>query len=64
MVIAKNEFIKDHADRVDAFMDAYKESVDFVNSDTEAAAQIIGDHDIIPKRGCTEGNSGLQYCIH
>lgn len=49
VVIAKNEFIKDHADRVDAFMDAYKESVDFVNSDTEAAAQIIGDHDIIPK---------------
>ena len=34
---------------VDAFMDAYKESVDFVNSDTEAAAQIIGDHDIIAK---------------
>lgn len=49
VVIAKNEFIKDHADQVDAFMDAYKESVDFVNSDTEAAAQIIGDHDIIPK---------------
>ena len=49
VVIAKNEFIKDHADRVDAFMDAYKESVDFVNSDTEASAQIIGDHDIIPK---------------
>ena len=39
----------DHADKVKDFMDAYKESVDFVNSDTEAAAQIIGDHDIIAK---------------
>ena len=29
-------------------MDAYKDSVEFVNSDTEAAAQIIGNHDIIP----------------
>ena len=35
--------------KVNDFMDAYKESVDFVNSDTEAAAQIIGDHDIIAK---------------
>ncbi len=25
-----------------------KDSVEFVNSDTEAAAQIIGNHDIIP----------------
>ena len=49
VVIANNEFVQDHADKVNDFMDAYKESVDFVNSDTEAAAQIIGDHDIIAK---------------
>lgn len=49
VVIANNELIQDHADKVNDFMDAYKESVDFVNSDTEAAAQIIGDHDIIAK---------------
>ena len=49
VVIANNEFVQDHADKVNDFMDAYKASVDFVNSDTEAAAQIIGDHDIIAK---------------
>mgnify|MGYP001205053987 CR=1 FL=1 len=49
VVIANNEFVQDHADKVNDFMDAYKESVDFVNSDAEAAAQIIGDHDIIAK---------------
>ena len=49
VVIANNEFVQDHSDKVNDFMDAYKESVDFVNSDTEAAAQIIGDHDIIEK---------------
>ena len=49
VVIANNEFVHDHADKVNDFMDAYKESVDFINSDTEAAAQIIGDHDIIAK---------------
>ena len=49
VVIANNEFVQDHSDKVNDFMDAYKESVDFVNSDTEAAAQIIGDHDIIAK---------------
>ena len=49
VVIANNEFVQDHADKVNDFMDAYKESVDFVNSDTESAAQIIGDHDIIAK---------------
>ena len=49
VVIANNEFVQDHADKVNDFMDVYKESVDFVNSDTESAAQIIGDHDIITK---------------
>ena len=34
---------------MDAFMDAYKNSVEFVNSDAEAAAKIIGAHDIIPE---------------
>lgn len=48
-VIVRNEFLKEHKDTVDAFMDQYKESVDFVNGDTEAAAEIIGAHDIIAK---------------
>ena len=48
VVIARNDYLKEHEADIDAFMDAYKDSVEFVNSDTEAAAQIIGNHDIIP----------------
>ena len=49
VVIARNDYLKEHEADVDAFMDAYKNSVEFVNSDTDAAAEIIGDHDIIPE---------------
>lgn len=49
VVVARNDYLKEHEVDVDAFMDAYKASVDFVNSDTEAAAEIIGAYDIIPK---------------
>ena len=46
VVIANNEFVQDHADKVNDFMDAYKESVDFVNSDTEDVykRQVISLH--------------------
>lgn len=47
VVVARNDYLKEHEADVDAFMDAYKNSVEFVNSDTEAAAEIIGNHDII-----------------
>lgn len=46
-VIVRNEFLEEHKDDVNVFMDAYKKSVDFVNSDVEAAAEIIGAHDIV-----------------
>ena len=49
VVIARNDYLKEHEADIDAFMDAYKNSVEFVNSDTDAAAKIIGDHDIIPE---------------
>ena len=47
VVVARNDYLKEHEVDIDAFLDAYKDSVDFVNSDTEAAAKIIGDHDIV-----------------
>ena len=49
VVVGRNDYLKEHEADVDAFMDAYKNSVEFVNSDTEAAAKIIGAHDIIPE---------------
>lgn len=49
VVIVRNEFLKEHEDDVKIFLDAYEKSVDFVNTDTEAAAEIIGKHEIVPK---------------
>lgn len=48
VVVARSEYLKEHEADVAAFMDAYRDSVEFVNNDTEAAAEIIGAHDIIP----------------
>jgi NitT/TauT family transport system substrate-binding protein len=49
VVIAKNEFLQKNPDKVNEFLDVYKASVDFVNSDPEAASAIIGAHDIVAK---------------
>ena len=48
VVIGRNEYLKEHEADVNAFLDAYKDSVEFVNSNVDAAAEIIGNHDIIP----------------
>lgn len=48
-VIVRNEFLEAHKDDVNVFMDAYKKSVDFVNSEVEQAADIIGAHDIVAR---------------
>ncbi|MCI6018561.1 MAG: ABC transporter substrate-binding protein [Clostridiales bacterium] len=47
VVIAKNEYLSEHKADVEAFLQAYEQSVDFVNEDIEAAAKIIGAHDIV-----------------
>ena len=47
VVVVRNDYLKEHEADVDAFMDAYKASVEFVNSEPDQAAKIIGDHDII-----------------
>ena len=47
VVVVRNDYLKEHESDVDAFMDAYQASVEFVNSDPDQAAKIIGAHDII-----------------
>lgn len=49
VAVVRNEYLKAHKDEVNAFMDAYKNSVAYVNSDAEGAAEIIGNHDIVAK---------------
>jgi NitT/TauT family transport system substrate-binding protein len=47
VVVARTQFIEENPDVVSAFLDHYKESVDFVNSNTDEAAELIGSYDIV-----------------
>lgn len=49
VVIVRNEFLNEHKDAVDKFMEQYEKSVDFVNDSPDEAAEIIGSHDIVAK---------------
>ena len=48
VAVVRTEFAKEHPEAVTAFMEHYKESVDFVNENTADAAQLIGSYDIVP----------------
>ena len=48
VVIARKAYVEAHPDTVAAFLDAYQASVSFVNSDVEAAAELVGAYDIVP----------------
>jgi NitT/TauT family transport system substrate-binding protein len=47
VVVARTQFIEENPDAVSAFMDYYNKSVDYVNSDTDGAAELIGKYDIV-----------------
>lgn len=49
VIIVRNEFLNEHKDAVDKFMEQYEKSVDFVNDRPDEAAEIIGSHDIVAK---------------
>ena len=47
VVVARKDFIEAHPDAVSAFMDHYKESVDFVNGNVEEASKLVEKYDIV-----------------
>lgn len=47
VAVARREFVDEHAEAVSELLDAYATSVDFVNEDTVAAAELIGAAGII-----------------
>ena len=49
VVVVQKAYAEAHPDQVAAFMEAYHASVDFVNSDLENAARLVGQYDIIPE---------------
>ncbi|MBQ2943883.1 MAG: ABC transporter substrate-binding protein [Ruminococcus sp.] len=48
-VIGRTDFINAYEGEIDEFLEDYKESVDFINTATDEAAQMIVDAGIIPK---------------
>ena len=47
VVVVRKAFAEQNPEAVSAFLDHYQESVDFVNSDVAAAAQLVGAFDIV-----------------
>jgi len=47
-VVARTEFVEAHPEQVDAFLKEYEASIDFVNDDQDAAAEIIAELGITP----------------
>jgi len=48
-VIVRREFAENHPEKVEDFLDAYSESVAFVNSDAAAASELVQKHGVMPK---------------
>lgn len=49
VVIARNDFISENPDAFETFLSDYKDSVDFVNSNNDEAAALVGKYDIVPE---------------
>ena len=48
VVVARTAFVEEHPEQVAAFLEAYGASVDWVNTEVEAAAELVGSYDIVP----------------
>lgn len=47
VVVARSEFVKENPEAVRNFLDHYKESVDYVNDNTDDAAKLVGKYEIV-----------------
>ncbi len=50
-VVARTQFIEEHAGAVDAFLKEYAASIDYVNNNVEQAAELIAGFGIAPSAG-------------
>lgn len=49
VVVGRTEFIEQNPELVKTFLSAYQDSIDYVNSETDAAAALVGEFDIVPE---------------
>ena len=50
-VVARTEFVEAHPELVDAFLADYEESIDYVNSNVDEAAELVAGYGITPSAG-------------
>lgn len=49
VTVVRTAFAKEHPEAVADFMEAYQASVSYVTENTDEAAKLIGDYDIVPE---------------
>ena len=49
VMVARTEFVENHPEEVNAFLEAYADSVAFVNENVDEAAALVGGYDIVPE---------------
>jgi len=59
VVVANRAFAENHPDQLEAFMNEYASSVEFVLNNTEQAAELIGEHEIV---AAPIALKALPYC--
>lgn len=59
VVVARKGFIESNPDALSKFLDDYKVSVDFINSNLEAGAKLVGEYDIVPEAVALKA---IPYC--
>ena len=47
-VVARSEFVEEHPELVDAFLADYEESINYVNSNPDAAAELVANYKLTP----------------
>ena len=50
-VVARTQFIEEHPDQVAAFLEDYEASIDYVNNNVDAAAELVAGYGITPSAG-------------
>ena len=59
VVVARTAFAQEHPEAVNAFLDSYQESVEYVNANLPEAASLIEKYDIVP---AAVAEKALPYC--
>lgn len=49
VIVARTDFINEHPEAVEAFLESYRVSTDFANENVDEAAALVGKYDIVPE---------------